>query len=117
MKKLFRRREFLTRRTRYMIEAFVTAWIIRSWLDRDWGGDGTWLWWLNVSLSFTISLTMFVLLFTKAKAEPSAPTEREIVDRYLEHNDMSLITNEVAHQLYVGRGMTCVRPDCRTCAP
>lgn len=114
MKKLFRRREFLTRRTRYMVEAFVTAWIVRSWLDCDWGGVGTWLWWLNFSLSSIVALSLFVLLFTKAKAEP---TEREVVDRYLKRNDMSLITNEMAHQLYVGTGMTCTRPDCRTCAP
>lgn len=100
-----------------MVEAFVTAWIIRSWLDRDWGGAGTWLWWLNLSLSSIVALTLFVLLFTKAKAEPAAPTDREVVDRYLRRNDMSLITNEMAHQLYVDRGMKCIRPDCRTCAP
>lgn len=113
MRKLFRRREFLTRSTRNAVEAFITAWIVRSWLDRTWGDVGTWLWWLNFSLSSAVSLSLFVLLFTKAKAEP---TEREIVDRYLKHNDMSLITNEMAHQLYVGTGMTCIRPGCRTCA-
>lgn len=112
MKKLFRRREFLTRRTRDMAEAFITAWIVRSWLDRDWGGAGTWLWWLNFSLSSAVSLSMFVLLFTKAKAEPPAPTEREIVDRYLEHNRFMLITREQAEHLIPGVHATpYVAPD------
>lgn len=112
MRKLFRRREFLTRGARHVSEAFATAWIIRSWLDRDWGGAGTWLWWLNLVLSSIVALAMFTLLFTKAKVEPPAPTEREIVDRYLEHNRFMLITREQAEHLIPGVHATpYVAPD------
>lgn len=73
MRKLFRRREFLHLRTRDAIECFGLAWATRSWLDPTWGGVGTWLWWANLVLTGAVSVSLLVVVFTKAKAGPKVP--------------------------------------------